>query len=229
MNVTYTFMTAVQPPTTPPHLGGHYGGTAMPLATLDYIFEKYNIKSVIDIGCGPGGTVEYANYKGIYSIGIDGDPAVQGPDYIKYHDYTLGELPIDMYFDLAYSTEFLEHVEEKYIPYYITTFQKAQYVLCTGAFPGQGGHHHVNEQESQYWIDKFTQYGFTFLPDDLELIRQTSNDKLINRNGLFFKNNKTITSTTTKPFAVDYEKLKAAANHHYDANGKDVVGYERWK
>ena len=40
----------------------------------EYIREKYNINSMLDIGCGPAGMVEYANYKGVYAIGVDGDP-----------------------------------------------------------------------------------------------------------------------------------------------------------
>lgn len=210
------------------HLGGHFGGTAMPLRTFDYIVEKYNIKSVVDLGCGPAGMVEYANWKGIYSLGLDGDTTLDHMPYIKFHDFIDGPMNLDQYFDLAWSTEFLEHVEAKYIPNYMPIFQKAQYVFCSAAYPGQGGHHHVNEQESEYWINKFAEYDFTFLPGDLSDIRKTSNDKLVTRTGLFFKNNKTITATPMTPFEIDYERLKNAANHFTRANGSHIAGYELW-
>ena len=102
------------------HLGGHYNFTAMLKPTYDLIQKQFNVTSMLDIGCGPGGMVEYSNYIGVYSVGIDGDESVKkDKDYILIHDYTLGELELNETFDLVYSTEFLEHVEEKYVSNFI--------------------------------------------------------------------------------------------------------------
>ena len=38
----------------PDHLGGHLNKTHTDRGTLLYLKNKYNIKSMIDIGCGPG-------------------------------------------------------------------------------------------------------------------------------------------------------------------------------
>ena len=35
----------------------------------------------------------------------------------------------------------------------------------THAVPGQGGHHHVNCQPSEYWIERIEALGYSFLPD----------------------------------------------------------------
>lgn len=212
------------------HLGGHYNSTAMPIKVFDFIVEKYKIKSVIDIGCGPAGMTEYSNFKGIYAIGIDGDTSLGQKDHVVFHDYTLGELQLNETFDLAYSTEFLEHVEEKYIPNYMKSFQKAKYVFCTGAPKGQGGHHHVNEQSIDYWIEKFKEYEFTFLSNDLEEIKKYSGDKLITRNGMFFINDKNLVVENNKtPFSMSEEHVKKVINHYANGVGFSVAGFESWK
>ena len=105
------------------------------------------------------------------------------------------------------------------------SFQKAKYVFCSAAYPGQGGYHHVNEQLSEYWIQKFNEYNFTFLEEELKQIKNTSNDKLVNRTGLFFKNNVDIIADTNKPFVVDVKKLKKALTHYHICNGENISGY----
>jgi SAM-dependent methyltransferase len=211
------------------HLGGHFGGTAMTIPIFDFLKNKFDVKSVIDIGCGPAGMTQYINYRGVYCVGIDGDISIGKRDYVIFHDYITGPLELNETFDLAYSTEFLEHVEEKYFSNYIESFKKAKYVFCTAAYPGQGGHHHVNEQHPEYWIKRFKEEGFEFDEQTRNELRLTSNDKSINRNSLFFKNTSTIKEPTVrKPFEIDYEKLKFQVNRHHDICGRDVVGYDRW-
>ena len=171
---------------TPAHLGGHYNFTAMVESTFDFIQKKYNIQSVIDIGCGPAGMVEYMRSKGIDAIGVDGDPELPKKDYVIVHDYTVGPLELDGTFDLAYSTEFLEHVYAEFIPNFLPSFQKAKYVFCSAAPPGQGGHHHVNENTKEYWIQKFDEYGFKYLKEDSDEISKTHEYKLVKDNSMFF-------------------------------------------
>lgn len=174
---------------TKKHLGGHYNFTAMLKPTYDLIQKEFNIKSMLDIGCGPGGMVEYSNYIGVYSVGVDGDESVKkDKEYILIHDYTLGELELNETFDLVYSTEFLEHVEEKYVSNFMPSFQKGKYVFCSAAPPGQSGHHHVNCKPKEYWIEKFKEYGFKFDEENTKKISDTSNDRVVKSNGMFFEN-----------------------------------------
>ena len=84
------------------HLGGHFGFTSMIRSTFDFITEKYEIKSILDVGCGPAGMVEYANYKKIYAIGIDGDPDLPKKDYVSLHDFANGPFVLEKKFDLVY-------------------------------------------------------------------------------------------------------------------------------
>lgn len=202
------------------HLGGHFGFTAMVTKTFDFIVEKYNIKSVLDIGCGPAGMVEYANFKGIYSVGVDGDPDLEDKPYVTKHDFTIGELTLDKSFDLVYSTEFAEHVKEEYVKNFMPLFQKGNYVFISAAPPGQGGHHHVNCKNKEYWIKKFEEYGFEYLNDESSEIAKTSNDNVVKDNSMFFRNkNQQDTSGHPMPYVIVESTINSSVESYLKNGG----------
>ena len=201
------------------HLGGHYNFTAMVVKTFDHIREKYNIRSMLDIGCGPAGMVEYANYKGVYAIGVDGDPDLGEKPYTILHDFTTGQLELDETFELVYSTEFVEHVEEQYVDNFMKLFQKGYYVFISAAPPGQSGHHHVNCKDKKYWIEKFEQYGFEYLPEESEEISKTSTDVLVKNNSMFFRNKTIFTFKDREPFAIHESRIKSSVASYIEKGG----------
>ena len=149
--------------TAPDHLGGHCNVTKINRPVLNRLIEKYEVKSIIDIGCGPGGMKVLCDSLNVDRYGIDGDPEVmKTTDHSLLYDFTQGTPVIDREFDLAWSTEFLEHIEEKYIPNFLPLFQKAKIVCCSAGLPGWPGHNHVNCQPPEYWIDVFKDYGFEY-------------------------------------------------------------------
>ena len=177
----------------PDHLGGHLNKTHTDRGTLLYLKNKYNIKSMIDIGCGPGAMVQIANDRGIDAWGIDGDFTLTYPQDIEkkifLHDFTTGKPKIDREFDLAWSCEFLEHVDEKYMDNYMDVFKKCKYVVCTAAPPGTPGHHHVNCQTNEYWYDKFLKYGFDIDAMEVNEVRNRSNmiKPFMQKWGMFYR------------------------------------------
>ena len=104
------------------------------------------------------------------------------------HDFTTGELTLDSSFDLVYSTEFAEHVKEEFVKNFMPLFQKGNYVFISAAPPGQGGHHHVNEQPKEFWIDTLKEYGIKYLQEDSEEISNTNESDLVRKNSMFFIN-----------------------------------------
>lgn len=160
---------------TPEYLGGHVGVTKLDPPVLNSIKDKYNIKSLVDVGCGPGGMKVLCDQLGIDWYGVEGDPTVMttNKDGILW-DLTTGIPPIDKEFDLGWSTEFLEHIEAEYIPNFLPIFQKCKYVCCSGALPNTPGHHHVNCQPTEYWIDIFDNYGFDYDEAYTEHLRSIS-------------------------------------------------------
>tara|TARA_B100001250_G_C19726728_1_gene756426 strand:+ start:293 stop:970 length:678 start_codon:yes stop_codon:yes gene_type:complete len=175
------------------HLGGCStggdGGTYYPIM-WKHLVEAYNIKTVLDIGCGRGYSAKYFESIGCDILGVDGSTKVEKisliPDSFLLNDYEDGpalsrskieynDNPLnDFVFDLCWSCEFVEHVWEEYSQNFIDDFKQSKYVAMTYAEPGQGGHHHVNEQPEDYWIEKMESNGFEYLKSDTEILRVKS-------------------------------------------------------
>ena len=150
----------------PKHLGGHCGITHIDESILNY-FKESGATSYLDIGCGPGGMLDTALALGFDVQGVDGDFKVErnNPDKVCIHDYTTGPITFDKTFDLVWSCEFVEHVEEKYLDNFMQTFSLGKTVCMTFAPPGKKGHHHVNLKPENYWIQTFEKYGFRYNKD----------------------------------------------------------------
>ena len=178
------------------HLGGHQGKTHIDAGTLDWAIKNLKVKSLLDIGCGPGGMVELANNLGLDAVGIDGDYTLDRYDSSKFiiHDFTKGPAPISKRFDLGWSVEFVEHVYEEFIPNYMQAMQQCKYLIMTYAPIGHGGYHHVNENTERYWIDTIQKYGFIHDTVLTNKMRQASTmgtkkkHKFLQRTGLLFQN-----------------------------------------
>jgi SAM-dependent methyltransferase len=119
---------------------------------------------MLDVGCGLGYVMQYFHQRGCEVYGVDGSPSAVADGvmegYVHRHDYARGPWAPDRSFDLVWSSEFLEHVEERFMENYMPTFETAErLVVVTYATPGQGGHHHVNENTEDYWIERFGRIG----------------------------------------------------------------------
>lgn len=147
----------------------------------DSLITLTKAKSIIDVGCGVGYSLNYFINKGIDGFGIEGLEEVlqysNVANNIVIHDYTKGAYIPNCNIDLAWSCEFVEHVEEKYKENFMKTFNKCNYVAMTHALPGQVGYHHVNTQHPKYWIDCFGDYGFYYMESESEELKSCLNDK----------------------------------------------------
>lgn len=197
----------------PRHLGVRKRNKRKPAhvdeGVLDRILKEYPlISGFVDIGCGPADMCKVAKHRGLDVIGIDGDPCGLErenvtEDELIIHDYTKGDTHLyDLNNDqmkLAWSVEFLEHVEEAYQDNYMYTFGCCEYAFVTAAQPGQKGWHHVNCQPKEYWVEIFGKYGFAYdeeftkesirhstLPRDSKG-RWAGKPTVIERNSMFFR------------------------------------------
>lgn len=150
-----------------PHLGGYLLGgdeaTIYP-EMWTWLRREWGISSVLDIGCGEGHALRHFQGLGCRVLGIDGMPQ-DDPDIVQ-HDYTSGKFhnfPEGNHeFWLGWCCEFVEHVEEKFMPNFLETFKHCRIVLMTHATPGQPGHHHVNNQPASYWKGALAATGFLY-------------------------------------------------------------------
>ena len=174
----------------PEHLGGHMNITHIDQGILKY-FKSKDASSYLDIGCGPGGMLDEAYKLGYLVQGIDGDNTVKRnlPDNVVIHDFTTGTYNFDTTYDLVWSCEFVEHVEERYIDNFMKVFQQGKTVCMTYAPIGKKGHHHVNCNTKEYWIEVFQRYGFTFNQKLTNEVRSNSTMKreFFRKYGLVFE------------------------------------------
>lgn len=184
-----------------PHLGGWVSdgwggeqvgeiGTYCP-AVWDFLIERFGVKRFLDIGCGVGASVKYMHDKGLVSAGVEGDPAAVAAAAIRatmshepgvrLHDYITGPCfgPVTVPFDLGYSAEFVEHVDERYLPNYLADMARCKHVLLTHAPPGQeaAGYHHVNCKSTDYWIGVMASAGFRYEDVLTQQIRQIAQEQ----------------------------------------------------
>ena len=126
---------------------------------------EIGVKSVIDIGCAEGHVLKFFKFLGCKVHGVDGCKYAYNHNLVKenvaLHDYRTGPyIPKDSY-DLGWSHDFVEHVDEQYIPNYMDTFSKcSKYVCLSFAVKGCRGYHHVNTNDLPYWVDLFATRGF---------------------------------------------------------------------
>jgi 2-polyprenyl-3-methyl-5-hydroxy-6-metoxy-1,4-benzoquinol methylase len=146
------------------------------------VLEEFCVgKRVLDIGCANGDVVKYLRQKNTEAYGVDGDinaieifsdPSIR--DFLMCHDYTKGESNITKTIDVVISTDFCEHVEEKYIDNYMKDFLLGDIIILHTPPKGTPGHHHVNTQNSEYWILLFAQHGAKFDKRLTEQVRTVS-------------------------------------------------------
>ncbi len=163
------------------HLGGYIMSSNQPaLSGLDisngdpatwqphlwlWAISALNIRSVIDVGCAEGHAAGFFKQFGCDVLGIDGSRLAQQnskiPGQHVLHDFTEGAYCPEQQFDMAWCSEFVEHVEAAYIENFLETFNSAtRFVLMTHALPGTPGWHHVNCQPPDYWVDKLNLIDF---------------------------------------------------------------------
>ena len=145
------------------HLGGYIKGgdeAGIYPELWSWLVNTMNVKSVLDIGCGEGHALKAFRDLGCRVKGIDGI-AQPDPDILQF-DFTKQGVQHATEYDLAWTCEFVEHVEEQYIHNVAPSFQACNLVLMTHAVPGQGGYHHVNCRDAEYWKGYMAALGFRF-------------------------------------------------------------------
>lgn len=167
-------------------------------ALWDWLIETFKPSVVWDVGCAEGHAVKHFLERGLQSWGIDGciealETAVVPRERVIIHDYSRGPLGTTANAkrpDLTYSCEFVEHVEQKFMNNFLTTFDLARVVCFTHAFEDQPGHHHVNCQAPQYWISAMDQRGYDWDKDASIASRNVAGQSHWERSGLIFTKRK---------------------------------------
>ncbi len=142
-----------------------------------------DVKSAIDVGAGTGGYVAGLSKAGLKAAGLEYSAVgrtlakLQGAD-VKWFDCSTEKgMPDLPKVDLAYSIEVGEHLPEELAPVLVKYIcKRADLVVFSAAFPGQGGQGHVNEQPQDYWRKMFEVCGFEFMEAKTKLLASKLED-----------------------------------------------------
>ena len=177
----------------PSGLGVEHGDPATWTPSLwRWSCERLGVRSVLDLGCGEGHAAKFFRDDGCRVLGVDGSRQAKRdsviPESHLVHDFNTGSYRPASTFDLVWSCEFVEHVEERYSDHFLVTMSYSHnYVMISYAPPGQDGWHHVNCQSADYWIDKIEQLGFQFDADLTEESRRVAEAGHYHYKGLLFR------------------------------------------
>lgn len=162
-----------------PDLGGNlfHGDTQSITPGLwQMLIDRFAPRSVLDIGAGEGHAASFFHRRGIVVHGIDGlmRNVLSSRFPIALHDLKNG--PYIYPCDLAYCVEVAEHISEEFVTNLIETLCNAPVIVMTHGLPGQKGHHHVNNQPSEYWINQLQARNY-MLSRDNQIFREFALDE----------------------------------------------------
>ncbi|RYY18603.1 MAG: methyltransferase domain-containing protein [Chitinophagaceae bacterium] len=129
---------------------------------LPFLVELFNPASVIDVGCGNGTWLKvFEEYPSVKEVtGVDGENLVQADLFIDKKNF----VPVDLNqpfqlgkkADLLLCLEVAEHLEPSSAQTFIASLcNHADVIVFSAAIPNQGGNHHINERDPEYWRKLF--------------------------------------------------------------------------
>jgi SAM-dependent methyltransferase len=145
------------------------GSTKSAATVIPLIRSYFNVRSVIDFGCGQGAWLrEWKRFGAQEVLGIDGDYVNIDALLIERSELKKSNLsnPVDIgkKFDLVQSLEVAEHLPESAADMFVESLVMHGDVILFSAAPvGQGGHDHINEQPYEYWRDKFVMHDYILI------------------------------------------------------------------
>jgi len=166
----------------------------LPMCSLDHsrkletTLARVAPKTVLDLGCGTGKSLDWFLAHGVDVWGVEGSVLARDqslhPELIQIADLNQ---PLDLArrFDLLWCVEVVEHIHPQSVGVLMETLTShADRVVLTAAHPGQGGAGHFNEQPASYWIERFAAKGFSL---DVELTEALQSlDEVFAENALAF-------------------------------------------
>lgn len=150
-----------------------------------------NVRSVLDMGCAEGHCIEFYSRHGCAVRGVDGSRLAKTRSLLDarhdVHDFVNGPYESPERYDLIWCCEFVEHVEERYMPNFLRTFRSAErFIMMCYAAPGQPGWHHVNCQPQEYWVRQLENIGYHYHPAITDCARLVARRGHFKRRGLVF-------------------------------------------
>ncbi len=156
-----------------PHLGGNleYAGIDKINSEIlfPFIMDRFNPKTLLDVGCAEGCDMEWFAGQGIFVEGIDGlkrnvEVCKNKELNVVEFDYTKSSLTWASDMDMVLCFDVLEHIEERFLPNIFETFKCGKVLIIAHGLEGNEstGWHHVTNKTNQWWIDRIKEIGFEY-------------------------------------------------------------------
>jgi SAM-dependent methyltransferase len=143
-----------------------------PHQVLDVMIRRFDPKTVLDVGCGTGQTLDYLLSKGIDAVGIEGSKlAISKAKNRRRITRVDLNRPVSLgrKFDAVFCYEVVEHIHPDYLEALLSTLcSHGDLLIMSHAQPGQAGEGHYNEQLDDYWIDHLARKNFVLDPASTE-------------------------------------------------------------
>ncbi len=133
------------------------------------LVRRFTPATAVDWGCGTGLHAAALTRCGVEVIAVDGaraDPDLCPPDLdLRVADLTapVPDSFVPRPYDLSLCIDVMEHLFARDADQALANISHgAKLVIMSCAPPGQGGHHHVNEQPRRYWIKRMADLGWVY-------------------------------------------------------------------
>ena len=136
----------------------------LPEPLLQSVITRLKPRSILDVGCGTGRSLDYFLSREIDTQGVEG--SALGISKAKHPERIMNwnlnkELNLHRKFDLVWCFEVAEHIHPDYLESLLKTLTNhSETIVMSAAHPGQGGIGHFNEQPRQYWLEAFARHGY---------------------------------------------------------------------
>jgi SAM-dependent methyltransferase len=136
----------------------------LPEPLLKAVWSEFSPRSVLDVGCGTGRSLDFFVSQGAETHGVEGSrlaaTKARHPECIKIWNLNK-ELNLGRRFDLVWCFEVAEHIHSTFTSNLLRTLTNhSDRIVMSAAHPGQGGESHFNEQPRPYWIEQFAALGY---------------------------------------------------------------------
>ena len=195
-------------------IGNHNNKTWFDRGALRYMHNQYGVNTMVDIGCGTKSQTKTALSIGYdVATAVDGDEKVE-PDIVA--DFNKNRLKLEQDYDLGWCVEVLPYIEEKKLRNLKPAFERCKYVIATATI--WSNKEYPNNNNRQWYIDKFESWGFEY-DDDIykEIVEHSLMDRKnhesgnytwLERTGMFFKNSAFFASEETTDDELDAVDVK---------------------